>query len=155
MEDKDYLLKGSVVKALVIFAIPFLLATLLQALYGAVDLWVVGKFATSAEVSAVATGSQTMNVITQAIVGLTTGSFSSSSWGWGSSRSTTYTAAITTNAIGTKVSKVEYSTNGGATWTTGNSFSSSSEITDFLIRVTDNKDVVRNYEYSNEEVIEK
>ena len=74
MNDKDYLLKGSVVKALVIFAIPFLLAVLLQALYGAVDLWVVGKFATSAEVSAVATGSQAMNVITQAIVGLTTGS---------------------------------------------------------------------------------
>ena len=66
MNDKDYLLKGSVVKALVIFAIPFLLAVLLQALYGAVDLWVVGKFATSAEVSAVATGSQAMNVITQA-----------------------------------------------------------------------------------------
>lgn len=74
MKNDEYLLEGSVLKGLVVFAVPFLLAILLQAFYGAVDLWVVGKYATSAEVSAVATGSQAMNVITQAIVGLTTGS---------------------------------------------------------------------------------
>ena len=36
------LTKGSVVKALVTFTLPFLLANVLQSLYGAVDLFVVG-----------------------------------------------------------------------------------------------------------------
>lgn len=43
---------------LILFALPVLLALLLQAMYGAVDLLVVGKFAEAADVSAVSTGSQ-------------------------------------------------------------------------------------------------
>ena len=38
------LTKGSVVKALVTFTLPFLLANVLQSLYGAVDLFVVGQY---------------------------------------------------------------------------------------------------------------
>lgn len=47
---------------LLLFAVPVLLALFLQAMYGAVDLLIVGKFASSADVSAVSTGSQIMTV---------------------------------------------------------------------------------------------
>lgn len=67
------LTKGNINKTLVRFAIPFLLALLLQALYGAADLLIVGQFADSVQQSAVATGTQVMNLITNLIVGLSTG----------------------------------------------------------------------------------
>ena len=38
----DELLNGSVFKSLMLFAIPFMLSNLLQVLYGAADLFVVG-----------------------------------------------------------------------------------------------------------------
>jgi putative MATE family efflux protein len=50
-----------------------MLAILIQALYGAVDLIVVGKFGSTASVAAVANGSQIMNTVTGVIIGLTTG----------------------------------------------------------------------------------
>ena len=55
------------------FTIPVLLALFVQALYGAVDLWAVGTFATTDDVSAVAIGSEFMQIITQLVVGLTMG----------------------------------------------------------------------------------
>lgn len=70
---QNSLTEGSVTKTLLKFAFPFLLASLLQALYGAADLLIVGQFADSAAVSAVATGSQVMQTITGIILGLTTG----------------------------------------------------------------------------------
>ena len=60
--------KGKIVGPLVRFAGPVLLAMFLQALYGAVDLLVVGHFATSADVSGVAIGSQLMTTMTNLIV---------------------------------------------------------------------------------------
>ncbi len=48
-------LDGPIFPALLHFTIPVLCALLLQALYGAVDLWAVGKFCGEADVSAVAT----------------------------------------------------------------------------------------------------
>ena len=56
--------QGPILSALLKFALPVLLALLLQAMYGAVDLLIVGQFTTSADVSAVATGSQIMMLIT-------------------------------------------------------------------------------------------
>ena len=67
------LLHGPILPALLAFAGPVLLALLLQALYGAVDLWAVGQFCTPAEVSAVATGSQAMLILTGVITGLSMG----------------------------------------------------------------------------------
>ena len=52
---------------LILFALPVLLALFLQAMYGAVDLLVIGKFATSADVSAVSTGSQIMMTLTNLV----------------------------------------------------------------------------------------
>lgn len=73
MEQHNNLTEGKVIPTLLKFALPFLLASLLQALYGAADLLVVGQFSSSAQVSAVATGSQIMQTITGVILGLTTG----------------------------------------------------------------------------------
>lgn len=73
MEQKNLLTKGSIFKSLMIFSFPFLLASLLQAFYGAADLFVVGQYADSAAVSAVAIGSQVMQTITGVILGITTG----------------------------------------------------------------------------------
>ncbi|MBQ4381817.1 MAG: hypothetical protein II794_03660 [Oscillospiraceae bacterium] len=50
------LTKGPIVGPLIRFSLPILLALLLQALYGAVDLLVVGKFARTADVAGVAVG---------------------------------------------------------------------------------------------------
>ena len=56
--------EGPILMQLVRFSIPVLFALLLQATYGAVDLLIVGQFATSADVSAVATGSNIMLTLT-------------------------------------------------------------------------------------------
>lgn len=66
-------LEGPILPSLLKFSLPVLLALVLQALYGAVDLWAVGKFATTADISAVATGSQTMQIITGFVTGLSMG----------------------------------------------------------------------------------
>lgn len=67
--------KGSIFKKLIAFMIPVLGALVLQAAYGAVDLLVVGRFGTTAGLSAVSTGSQVLNlvtfVITQFAMGIT------------------------------------------------------------------------------------
>ena len=52
--------EGKIGPALLNFAVPVLMSGFLQALYGAVDLLVVGRYDSSAAVSAVATGSQMM-----------------------------------------------------------------------------------------------
>lgn len=65
--------QGAILPALLKFALPVLLALLLQAMYGAVDLQVVGRFGTAADISAVSTGSQVMQTITIVITGLAMG----------------------------------------------------------------------------------
>ena len=56
--------EGRIALPLVRFALPVLAALFLQAMYGAVDLMVVGRFGAPADVSAVSTGSQIMMTIT-------------------------------------------------------------------------------------------
>ncbi len=72
-KSENTILKGKIFPALIKFAIPLMLAILLQALYGAVDLIVVGKFGDTSSVSAVANGSQIMQTMTGIITGLTMG----------------------------------------------------------------------------------
>ena len=67
------LTQGSILKSLISFAVPVLLALFLQAMYGAADLIIVGQFAGTGEQSGVATGSQLFNMITMVITGLTMG----------------------------------------------------------------------------------
>ena len=61
------LTKGSVLKALVTFTVPFLLANVLQSLYGAVDLFVVGQFCDAQAVAAVSTGTQVTQIVTSLV----------------------------------------------------------------------------------------
>lgn len=73
LSQRNELLDGKISTALLKFAMPFMAASFLQALYGAVDLFVVGQYAGSAAVSAVAIGSQVMQTITGIILGISTG----------------------------------------------------------------------------------
>ncbi len=66
--------EGSVVKTLFQFALPFLAANILQSLYGAVDLFVVGQFCAAESVAAVSTGTQVTQIVTSIMTGLTLGS---------------------------------------------------------------------------------
>ncbi len=73
MTNEKDLTNGNIVKTVITFAIPFLLANIIQALYGAVDLMVIGKYCTPESVSAVSTGTQVTQIITSIISGLTLG----------------------------------------------------------------------------------
>ncbi len=65
--------QGSILKKLIAFMIPILGALILQAAYGAVDLLVVGRFGTTAGLSAVSTGSQVLNLVTFVVTQLAMG----------------------------------------------------------------------------------
>ena len=67
------LTQGNILRSLISFAFPVLLALFLQAMYGAADLIIVGQFADTYEQSGVASGSQLFNMITMVITGLTMG----------------------------------------------------------------------------------
>lgn len=73
MQKELDLTQGSVPRVLLQFAMPYLLANVLQALYGGADLFVVGQFDDAASVAGVAIGSQVMQTVTGIILGLTTG----------------------------------------------------------------------------------
>ena len=73
MEREHDFTQGPILSALLRFALPVLLALLLQAMYGAVDLQVVGRFGAAADISAVSTGSQIMQTVTMVITGLAMG----------------------------------------------------------------------------------
>jgi len=65
--------QGKLFTPLIRFALPVLLAMLLQTMYGAVDLMVVGAFGNAADISAVSTGSHIMQTVTGVVVGLSMG----------------------------------------------------------------------------------
>ena len=69
----DDFTQGSIVGKLVKFMVPVLGALILQAMYGAVDLLVVGQFGTDAGISAGATGSNVINLVTFVITALVMG----------------------------------------------------------------------------------
>ena len=68
------LTEGPVAGTLIRFALPFLAANILQSLYGAVDLFVVGLYCNAESVAAVSTGTQVTQIVTSLITGLTLGS---------------------------------------------------------------------------------
>lgn len=73
MKQTNTFTQGPILSPLLRFTLPVLLALFLQAMYGAVDLLVVGQFGSPADVSAVSTGSQVMMTITSVITGLSMG----------------------------------------------------------------------------------
>lgn len=74
MEQTSSFTGGSIFKPLIRFTLPILAALILQSMYGAADLMVVGRFGTAADVSAVSTGSQIMGTVTMLITALSVGS---------------------------------------------------------------------------------
>lgn len=73
MKNKRDLTEGSLTGTVIMFSLPFLLANVIQALYGAVDLMVVGRYCSSDAVAAVSTGTQVTQIVTSLISGLTLG----------------------------------------------------------------------------------
>lgn len=73
MNQKTDFTFGPIVGPLMKFTLPIMGALVLQALYGAVDLLIVGQFASASAVSAVATGSQILHTLTLIITGLAMG----------------------------------------------------------------------------------
>lgn len=73
MNDKNDFTSGSIIGKMVLFMIPILGALILQAMYGAVDILVVGKFGTTAGISGVSTGSNIVNLVTFTVTGLSMG----------------------------------------------------------------------------------
>lgn len=60
---------GSILKKMLLFMVPILGSLILQAMYGAVDLLVVGQFGTTAGLSGISTGSNIMNFATFVVSG--------------------------------------------------------------------------------------
>jgi putative MATE family efflux protein len=67
--------EGSIMRAIIGFSLPYLLAYFLQLLYGLADLFIVGQFYKDSvsTITAVALGSQVMHFVTVIVVGLAMG----------------------------------------------------------------------------------
>lgn len=74
MKKNHLLTEGNVFQVLLSFSIPFLIANVIQALYGAVDLMIVGWYCPPESIAAVSTGTQVTQIITSMVSGLTLGS---------------------------------------------------------------------------------
>ena len=73
MRKESDFTSGGILLPLLGFMAPVFFAMLLQSMYGAVDLLIVGRFADSADVSAVSTGSQMMMTITNLVTSFAMG----------------------------------------------------------------------------------
>ncbi|MBO5303999.1 MAG: MATE family efflux transporter [Lachnospiraceae bacterium] len=72
-ENKNDFTQGSILGKMLKFMVPILGALILQAMYGAVDILVVGWFGTTAGISGVSTGSNIVNLVIFTIAGLSMG----------------------------------------------------------------------------------
>lgn len=72
MTDNNFT-EGRILSKLFKFMIPILGALVLQAMYGAVDILIVGQFGTTAGISAVSTGSNIVNLVIFTVTGLAMG----------------------------------------------------------------------------------
>lgn len=72
-ENKNDFTQGSIIGKMLKFMLPILGALVLQAMYGAVDILVVGWFGTTAGISGVSTGSNIINLVVFTITGLSMG----------------------------------------------------------------------------------
>lgn len=70
--DNDFT-NGPILLKMLRFMVPILGALVLQAMYGAVDILIVGKFGTTAGISGVSTGSNIVNLVVFTISGLSMG----------------------------------------------------------------------------------
>ena len=71
--ERNNLTEGPLFSSVLRFTLPFLLSNLLQTLYGTVDTLVIGNCGSASGVSAVACGSQLLNLFTFLAIGLSAG----------------------------------------------------------------------------------
>lgn len=71
--SKNNLTTGNPLTVLIKFALPFLLSSFMQTLYGMVDLFVVGLYNDASTTTAVSIGSQVMHMVTVIVIGLAMG----------------------------------------------------------------------------------
>ncbi|MBQ8038672.1 MAG: MATE family efflux transporter, partial [Lachnospiraceae bacterium] len=62
--------KGSILKAVILFAIPICIGDMLQQLYNTVDTLIIGNFCSSASLAAVGTSSQPVEIFLCIFMGL-------------------------------------------------------------------------------------
>lgn len=67
------LTQGSILRNIVSFSLPYMLAYLLQIIYGLADLFVIGMYCNVESITAVANGAQVMYFVTVVIIGLAMG----------------------------------------------------------------------------------
>ena len=73
MNDKQDFTSGPIFSKLVTFMLPILLSLVLQSLYSAVDMLIVGRFGTTAGLSGVSVGGNVMNLFTMLLNAITMG----------------------------------------------------------------------------------
>ncbi|MBR0477178.1 MAG: hypothetical protein IJJ66_10220, partial [Treponema sp.] len=73
IKGKQDFTQGSIAGKMVAFMLPILLSLVLQSLYGAVDMLIVGRFGTTAGISGVAVGGNIMNLFTMLLNSITMG----------------------------------------------------------------------------------
>lgn len=73
MQTTNSLTEGGILKTLVRFAVPYLLANFVQALYSAVDLMIIGWFSSEAAIAGVNTATQLIQTLQSLIIGLAMG----------------------------------------------------------------------------------
>lgn len=73
MRESQNFTVGKLFFPIIRFALPVLAAMLLQTMYGAVDMMIVGNYASAADVSAISTGSWVMIVVTSIVMGISVG----------------------------------------------------------------------------------
>lgn len=71
--DKQDFTQGAIFSKLIAFMMPILLSLVLQSLYGAVDMLIVGRFGTTAGISGVSVGGNVMNLFTMLLNSITMG----------------------------------------------------------------------------------
>jgi putative MATE family efflux protein len=72
-EQRNDFTQGSILKKMLSFMIPILGSQILQAMYGAVDILIVGRFGSNEGLSGVSTGSNLVNLVTFTITSLAMG----------------------------------------------------------------------------------
>ena len=73
MQSTQDFTRGPIFSKLISFMLPILLSLVLQSLYGAVDMLIVGRFGTTAGISGVAVGGNVMNLFTMLLNAITMG----------------------------------------------------------------------------------
>lgn len=99
MKTKADLTTGNVLERLISFSLPFLFSSFMQAFYGAVDMWTVGHFSTTANLAAVNTGAQVTQIVTGFCVGISMG-----------------TTVLIGHCVGAKNKKAAYYALGNSVW---------------------------------------